>query len=233
MENNFIDWYECNALPYQIIQQYAQKQSNCYVSVNNLINYTFEYGENKQPVPNPNVHFYNININDSYNGDRIWNIVFGGTTNNAIYSCIFQFDPNCSVPNGKDNAKFSQINFNQNGKNLLEYFQGYIVINDVIVGISGPGPTPQSEFEIDPLYNVVNLRWNAKQAQLILNINLGNATVGWAKLFNPPLPPPDPTDPKIIDARLSKQFNWQIKFPNTYFVNIWVRDTVNIGFGGW
>jgi len=225
MKENFIDWYACyyNANPLRYNNN--PQQSNCYANVNNLINYTFSYGSTNLNVPNPDVHFYNININNNYNGERIWNFVFGGETYNAVYSCTFQFDPNCYVPNGIDYKKFKDLNFNQRGENLLEYFQGYVVINGVPVGLSGPGPNPQSANQNDPLLNVINLRWDPKEARLTLFINLGNATVGWAKFFNPPLPKPDPNNFETITVRLEEQFNWQRTKPNTYFVNVWIRDS--------
>jgi hypothetical protein len=100
------------------IQNEINQVPTCYNPVYNLINYSFYYGEDEQP--NPEVNFYNININNSYNGDRIWNFVFGGETNNAVYSCIFQLDPNCSVPNGFDTLKLSQLSFFKPNTTILQ-----------------------------------------------------------------------------------------------------------------
>jgi len=251
--NNFFCWYQSNECFIKSIQHLQNSVSEvknsvdnledevteiqneisqvptCYNPVYNLINYTFYYVPTEQP--NPEVNFYNININNSYNGDRIWNFVFGGQTNNAVYSCVFQFDPNCSLPNGFNSLKLSELTFFKPGSTLLEPFQGYIVINNVPIGISGPGPNPQSKFQTDPLYNVVNILWEPTIAKLTLNINLGNATVGWATLFNPPLPPPNPSNMAITTQRLERQFNWQPPIrPNTYFVNISIHD-IPVGLG--
>jgi hypothetical protein len=201
---------------------------SCYDAVDSLINYTFYYpseSENSICSIKPNITFYNININNSYNGDRIWNFVFGGTTNNAKYDAVFQFSPNCYVPNGVDTAQLKDLTFYKNNSTTeYEPFQGYIVINGVVVGLSGgefgPSGTPSNTNN-----QIVTPEWNAETATFTMKINLNNAYVGWFSIGN---------YQQTLGGGYLTQFNWQpcnSSTTNSVFFNLWIRDGIRTGSG--
>lgn len=223
---NFIDWYmNCGNRP--LIQQIPTIRSNCYDNVEALINYTVSYNEE-----NPGLfYFYNININDSFNGDRIWNFVYGGETTNAIFQTIFNFNANCVVPNGYDTTPLKNLNFDKpNGS--PQPFQGYMVINNIMVGISNNT-------------NLISYTWDATNATFTLNIDLTKANLGYIRganygslnngqpypvkygsFFAPPPTNPDPS-PEAQAPTLEYLYGWnspQSGVLNSFFANLWIRD---------
>jgi len=204
---------------------------SCYDYVDTLINYTFSYAPEPAgslcAIP-PSITYYNVNINNSFNGDRIWNFVFGGFTQNAKYTAVFQFDPNCYVPNGVDKYQLKDLNFYQaNSTTLYEPFQGYIVVNGIPIGVSGGSVGPVGT-PLNTNNNIITPNWVPETATFTMNIDLNNAYVGWFQQIQPP-PPFTPGGGQL------SQLNWQpcgSPQQNSVFFNIWIRDAGSVGLSG-
>jgi len=195
----------------------------CYTNVNNLIKYTFSYGnlEQSEFCPQaPTITYYNVNINNSFNGDRIWNFVFGGATQNGLFTAVFQFEPTCYVPNGVDKYQLKDLNFYRPNSTEYEPFQGYAVVNGNTIGISG-GPIGPVGTPLNTNNNIVVPTWEPSTGTFTITVNLSNAYVGWYDLIQPP---PTPGGGSLA------QLNWQPCYSqqtNSIFFNIWIRDSGN------
>lgn len=91
----------------KMVNELQNPSERCYSPVVSLIGYDVYYNPSTIGI----INYYLVNIFDSFNSDRIWNFVFGGQIEKPIFEIIFQFDPDCHVPNGKDKALLSEINF--------------------------------------------------------------------------------------------------------------------------
>ena len=176
--SNFYD-KKCNPIDYYTQQKYAQleeqiyylKQSNalfakylqstCITPVFSLINYTTTIGAPNNPqFLLGSINYYQVVITNSFNGDRIWTFTLGGYIYAPAFWIIYQFDPNCVVPNGFDFASLKDINFYVTGSTTVnEPLQGTIIVSNINISIS-----------LAP--SVVNLVWDQINARLIFQFNL-------------------------------------------------------------
>ena len=122
------------------------------------------------------ITYYQVVITNSIDSSRVWNFTIGGSLQKKAFWIVFQFDPNCVVPNNTqdptDNfAKLSMLDFVDpivGGKNTN--IQGTILINNQAIYQTGNAPMTMNGPKAPPY--VVNYDWDATNATYTLKFNL-------------------------------------------------------------
>lgn len=217
---------ECEHIDYYAQQKYAQLekqiyylqqqnakvenlvnvylQSKCINPTFSLINYTTKITSPRglPPVQLGNITYYQTVISNSFNGDRIWTFTLGGDIYAPKFDIVYQFNPNCVVPNGYDFALLKYLNFYINNTSTeYEPLQGMVVVDNIGFPISDA-----------PL--VVSLTWDAETGVLIFSFDISRNTLAKYPTFA--------TQAALID---------QVKFgptrPKSLFINLTIRDECN------
>jgi len=145
-------------------------QSSCINPAFSLINYTTS-------ITNPSlddnfqvgsITYYQTVITNSFNGDRIWTFTMGGAITKPAFWIVYQFDPNCFVPNGFDFSRLNNINFYKTGvdakagsdvKEDYEPLQGTIIVGNINISVS-------------EAYSAFNIEWYPSTGELIFKFNI-------------------------------------------------------------
>ena len=183
----------------------------CINPAYSLIRYTTEITE---PPENPykgkigSITYFQTVITNSFNGNRIWTFTMGGNLYFPAFWIVYQFDPLCFVPNGFDQVRLQGINFYKDGvdasklsQDAMDYepLQGFFVVANINISISYAP-------------DVVNLKWYPSTAQLIFQFNLEG-------MKN--------TQGLEIQYAQYKQLVFSEESPQTFFMNMTVRDAVS------
>jgi len=175
-------------------------QSACITPVFSLIDYqTFLTQNPSNPYTGPigTITYYQTVITNSFNGDRIWTFTMGGELYYQAFFIEYQFDPNCVVPNGYDFKTLNGLTFYKTGSTTeYEPLQGTIVVGNINISISF---APK----------VVNLNWNPDTGLLIFKFNL------YGLEFTPGM---------LIEYERIKQLNFSPETPQSFYLNLTIRD---------
>jgi hypothetical protein len=177
--------------------------------VYSLIRYTTRITTpNNTDIQLGNITYYQTVITNAAVGDRIWTFTMGGNIYAPAFWIVYQFDPLCSVPNGFDQVRLQGINFYKDGvdstqqsqsRDDYEPLQGTMIVSNINISISYAPST-------------VNLKWYPTTGQLIFQFDLNglkneeNLEVQYAQI---------------------KKLNFSPTTPQTFFLNMTVRDAVS------
>lgn len=164
--NNFLQWYFQHA-PAPVTQNNCVSSSSentnpCINPVYSLIDYTVTGTINS-------LNYYQTVITNNSLGNRIWTFTVGGLVRNPTWSLVYQFNPNCFVPNGVDTLRLGDINFNSaNIPGQQDVLQGSLIVNNYIVGLSGPLKAGAADGNPYP----ITYTWDQTNATFTFFINL-------------------------------------------------------------
>jgi hypothetical protein len=186
-----------------------QNNNACLTPVQNLIRYDISYTgpDPTQEVDVGNIYYHNVIITYDTNGDRIWRFVYGGDIQMNQFSTVFQFDPDCEVPNGYNSVPLFVLNFNSSTySGQQEFFQGTIICNNYSIPIS---------------YNkkVLDFTWDPTTGTFVLKFNLTAIGNNWAQLLH------WQTVPQGTDLQTYNPGPYAPNSTNSLFVDIIIRDT--------
>lgn len=181
----------------------------CINTVYSLIRYTTEITTpDNEDIKLGDITYYQTVITNAAVGDRIWTFTMGGNIYAPAFWIVYQFDPLCFVPNGFDQVRLQGINFYKDGvdaslqsqsRDDYEPLQGFIIVSNINIGISYAPST-------------VNLKWYAATGQLIFQFNLNGL---------------QQEENLEFQYQQISQLNFGPTNPQTFFLNLTVRDAVS------